>query len=39
MVIAHLVELLRKGLVVSCQAPADSPLHDPHIIAAIAQAA
>ena len=39
MVIAHLVERLRKGLVVSCQAPADSPLHDPHIIAAIAQAA
>lgn len=39
MVIANLVEVLRRGLVVSCQAPADSPLHDPHIIAAIAQAA
>jgi len=37
--IASLVEILRNGLVVSCQAPADSPLHDPHIIAAIAQAA
>jgi N-acylglucosamine-6-phosphate 2-epimerase len=30
---------LRGGLIVSCQAPADSPLHDPAIIAAIAQAA
>ncbi|MBE9100979.1 N-acetylmannosamine-6-phosphate 2-epimerase [Vacuolonema iberomarrocanum] len=38
-VIANLVEILRRKLVVSCQAPADSPLHDPHIIAAIAQAA
>jgi len=28
---------LHQGLVVSCQAPADSPLHDPEIIAAIAQ--
>lgn len=27
------------GLIVSCQSPADSPLHDPMIIAAIAQAA
>lgn len=30
---------LPKGLIVSCQAPVDSPLHDPYIIAAIAQAA
>jgi N-acylglucosamine-6-phosphate 2-epimerase len=27
------------GLIVSCQAPADSPLHDPIVIAAMAQAA
>ncbi len=27
------------GLIVSCQAPVDSPLHDPSVIAAIAQAA
>lgn len=30
---------LRHGLIVSCQAPADSPLHDPVVIAAMAQAA
>lgn len=29
---------LRHGLVVSCQAPIDSPLHDPSVIAALAQA-
>lgn len=29
----------RQGLIVSCQAPADSPLHDPLVIAAMAQAA
>lgn len=28
-----------RGLIVSCQAPADSPLHDPVVIAAMAQAA
>ncbi|MGE5659954.1 MAG: N-acetylmannosamine-6-phosphate 2-epimerase [Actinomycetota bacterium] len=28
-----------KGLIVSCQAPTDSPLHDPVVIAAMAQAA
>jgi N-acylglucosamine-6-phosphate 2-epimerase len=33
------VQLLQGGLVVSCQAPVDSPLHKPKIIAAIAQAA
>lgn len=33
------VERLRGGLVVSCQAPADSPLADPNIIAALALAA
>jgi N-acylglucosamine-6-phosphate 2-epimerase len=30
---------LQSGLVVSCQAPADSPLHEPSVIAAIAKAA
>ena len=30
---------LRAGLIVSCQAPVDSPLHHPDIIAAIAAAA
>lgn len=32
------IEALRHGLIVSCQAPADSPLHDPLVIAAMAQA-
>lgn len=30
---------LHRGLIVSCQAPVDSPLHDPNVIAAIAEAA
>lgn len=30
---------LQGGLIVSCQAPADSPLHDPGVIAAMAKAA
>lgn len=34
-----LLSQLHRGLIVSCQAPVESPLHDPHIIAAIAQAA
>lgn len=29
---------LHRGLIVSCQAPVDSPLHEPNVIAAIAQA-
>lgn len=33
------LEQLRRGLIVSCQAPVDSPLHEPAVIAAIAQAA
>ncbi len=33
------IESLRHGLIVSCQAPVDSPLHQPIVIAAIAQAA
>lgn len=32
------VQSLRHGLVVSCQAPVESPLHEPIVIAAIAQA-
>ena len=30
---------LPKGLIVSCQAPINSPLHDPYVISAMAQAA
>ena len=33
-----IIEPLRHGLIVSCQAPANSPLYEPSIIAAIAQA-
>jgi N-acylglucosamine-6-phosphate 2-epimerase len=33
------IQALHSGLIVSCQAPIDSPLHQPTIIAAIAQAA
>lgn len=33
------IATLRHGLIVSCQAPVDSPLHEPVVIAAIAQAA
>lgn len=33
-----LVQTLRQGLIVSCQAPVDSPLHSPLVIAAMAQA-
>lgn len=35
---SHLVKPLRGGLIVSCQAPADSPMHHPSVIAAMAQA-
>ncbi|MEW6492235.1 MAG: N-acetylmannosamine-6-phosphate 2-epimerase [Cyanobacteriota bacterium] len=34
----ELIQALRKGLIVSCQAPVDSPLHEPVVIAAMAQA-
>ena len=34
-----ILEPLQGGLVVSCQAPANSPLHHPQVIAAMAQAA
>ncbi|MBE9210304.1 N-acetylmannosamine-6-phosphate 2-epimerase [Nostoc sp. LEGE 06077] len=33
------IKTLKQGLIVSCQAPVDSPLHEPTIIAAMAQAA
>lgn len=33
------IQTLNKGLIVSCQAPVDSPLHQPMVIAAMAQAA
>lgn len=39
MVAAPLIQTLHQGLIVSCQAPVDSPLHDPDIIAAMAAAA
>lgn len=32
------IRALQKGLIVSCQAPADSPMYDPAVIAAMAQA-
>lgn len=35
----RVIQALSRGLIVSCQAPVDSPLHDPAIIAAIALAA
>ena len=35
----NVIEALRHGLIVSCQAPVDSPLHEPVVIAAIALAA
>ena len=34
-----LLESLKSGLIVSCQAPVNSPLHDPLVIAAMAKAA
>ena len=34
----NILALLESSLIVSCQAPPDSPLHEPEIIAAIAQA-
>jgi N-acylglucosamine-6-phosphate 2-epimerase len=39
LILAQSIQSLRGGLVVSCQAPASSPLHDPVVIAAMAQAA
>ncbi|MEM6520175.1 MAG: N-acetylmannosamine-6-phosphate 2-epimerase [Cyanobacteria bacterium P01_C01_bin.70] len=35
----YVLSQLKGGLIVSCQAPADSPLHNPEVIAAIAEAA
>lgn len=34
-----IIRVLERGLIVSCQAPVDSPLHEPVVIAAIAKAA
>lgn len=39
MTFAPILRQLQGGLIVSCQAPADSPLHQPDVIAAIAAAA
>ena len=39
MTFASILSQLQGGLIVSCQAPADSPLHHPEVIAAIAEAA
>jgi len=36
---SNVIQTLCQGLIVSCQAPVDSPLHEPTVIAAIAQAA
>ena len=36
--VTAIVAPLQQGLIVSCQAPVESPLHDPDVIAAIAQA-
>jgi N-acylglucosamine-6-phosphate 2-epimerase len=33
------IQALKQGLIVSCQAPIDSPMHHPEVIAAMAQAA
>ncbi|BAQ66470.1 N-acetylmannosamine-6-phosphate 2-epimerase [Geminocystis sp. NIES-3709] len=33
-----MIETLKSNLIISCQAPSDSPLHNPNIIAAIAKA-
>jgi N-acylglucosamine-6-phosphate 2-epimerase len=38
-IFAATLQSLHRGLIVSCQAPRDSPLHDPVIMSAIAQAA
>ncbi|SMH42238.1 hypothetical protein SAMN06272755_1284 [Picosynechococcus sp. OG1] len=35
---SDLIAQFKNRLIISCQAPADSPLHDPEMIAAIAQA-
>jgi N-acylglucosamine-6-phosphate 2-epimerase len=37
--LSGLLQSLAQGLIVSCQAPTDSPLHDPIVIAAMAEAA
>jgi len=37
--VQNLMQTFRQGLIVSCQAPVDSPLHNPIVIAAMAEAA
>lgn len=37
--LTSVIQAIYHGLIVSCQAPVDSPLHEPVVIAAIAQAA
>jgi N-acylglucosamine-6-phosphate 2-epimerase len=37
--VQNLMQTVRQGLIVSCQAPVDSPLHNPIVIAAMAEAA
>lgn len=37
--ISPTLQLLHQGLIVSCQAPIDSPLHEPNVIAAMAETA
>lgn len=34
----HIIPSLQRGLIVSCQAPVESPIHDPIVITAMAQA-
>lgn len=34
-----ILQSFKSGLIISCQAPAESPLHDPHVITAMAVAA
>ncbi|HEY9615284.1 MAG TPA: N-acetylmannosamine-6-phosphate 2-epimerase [Microcoleaceae cyanobacterium] len=36
---AHIIPSLHRGLIVSCQAPVESPMHNPIVITAMAQAA
>ncbi|WNZ21971.1 N-acetylmannosamine-6-phosphate 2-epimerase [Leptolyngbya sp. NK1-12] len=36
---SSVIQQLHQGLIVSCQAPIESPLHDPNVIAAMAEAA
>jgi N-acylglucosamine-6-phosphate 2-epimerase len=37
--VSEVIQVLSQGLIVSCQAPDDSPMHEPGVIAAMAQVA